>query len=87
MRNIFVDYRANSNNLLMKGMISMQQIKTATVRNKDTLVFVGATKKELDLLKRFKNVVGQDEYSFLEVNRVLYQLNRELQFRANSNKL
>ncbi|ENK41717.1 hypothetical protein [Staphylococcus aureus] len=43
--------------------------------------------KERNLGAEILELIKKSDYSYLEINKVLYALDRELQYRANNNKL
>ncbi|HCU1024318.1 hypothetical protein MCS44_07555 [Staphylococcus aureus] len=45
------------------------------------------TGKERNLGAEILELIKKSDYSYLEINKVFYALDRELQYRANNNKL
>ncbi|EYF19208.1 phage protein, partial [Staphylococcus aureus F29447] len=45
------------------------------------------TEKERNLGAEILELIKKSDYSYLEINKVFYALDRELQYRANNNKL
>ncbi|PHZ44725.1 hypothetical protein B9Z04_07920, partial [Staphylococcus aureus] len=45
------------------------------------------TENERRLRKEILGSIKKGDYSYLEINKVFYALDRELQYRANNNKL
>lgn len=55
--------------------------------NKNNIGMDLLTKQQSNLAKEILKLIDKDDYNYMDVNRVLYTLDRELQYRANNNKL
>ncbi|MBR9609303.1 hypothetical protein HBR64_07215 [Staphylococcus aureus] len=63
------------------------RIGVPQVSSKDHASVESLTENERRLRKEILGSIKKGDYSYLEINKVFYALDRELQYRANNNKL
>ncbi|EZT10177.1 hypothetical protein [Staphylococcus aureus] len=62
-------------------------IRIPRVFRRDHAPVESLTEKERNLGAEILELIKKSDYSYLEINKVFYALDRELQYRANNNKL
>ncbi|HEI1429302.1 TPA: hypothetical protein ACPFKH_001384 [Staphylococcus aureus] len=62
-------------------------IRIPRVFRRDHAPVESLTENERRLRKEILESIKKGYYSYLEINKVFYSLDRELQYRANNNKL
>ncbi|HIA6821350.1 TPA: hypothetical protein ACWROX_001249 [Staphylococcus aureus] len=62
-------------------------IRIPRVFRRDHAPVESLTENERRLRKEILELIKKSDYSYLEINKVFYALDRELQYRANNSKI